>query len=148
MATEPDKTANGVLATVVVVGAFGMISVSALLGAVARSAVDELDAEHPQHADLETIARLKQQQRAQLSGAPRWAGPDKRRVRWSIAEAGKQVLLEYKADPLSASPPAPANLSPAGQGAPVPTAGAASGLTQPAAATRPGSMGSAGKKGH
>lgn len=88
-----------------------MISLSALLAAISRSAVSQLDEEHPQHADLETVARLKQEQRAELGGAPRWVGPDKKRVRWSIVEAGGQILRQYQADPLSASPSAPAGLA-------------------------------------
>lgn len=121
MATEADKTSNAVLATVVVVGALAMITVSALLAAVSRSAQRELDERRPVHADLSSVAKLKANQRQALVREAGWASVEKKRVHFPLPEAKRTVLAEYKRDPAAASPPAPAGLAtPAGaEGAPV-----------------------------
>lgn len=110
MTTEADKTNTGVLATIVVVGTFAMIAISALVAAMVRTERVELDAERPTAADLETVARLDAEQSAKLAAPPTWVDRERRKVSLPIDMAMKRVLDEYRADPEAASPPPPPGL--------------------------------------
>jgi hypothetical protein len=107
MVTQADKTNTGVVATIVVVGAFAMISISALLTAMVRSEEADVDAVRPTHADLDTIAALDKQQNDGLHAAPHWSDKEARRVSIPIENAMKLVVSELKKDPKLASPPVP-----------------------------------------
>ena len=107
MVTQADKTNTPVVATIVVVGAFAMISISALLTAMVRSEEADVDAVRPTHADLDTIAALDKQQDEGLHAAPHWADKEARRVSIPIESAMKLVLAELKKEPKLASPPVP-----------------------------------------
>src|SRR4051812_6667400 len=107
MVTQADKTNTSVVATIVVVGALAMISISALLTAMVRSEEAEVDAVRPTHADLDTIAALDKQQTDDLHAAPHWSDKEARRVAIPIESAMKLVLSELKKDPNQASPPIP-----------------------------------------
>ena len=107
MVTQADKTNTSVVATIVVVGAFAMISISALLTAMVRSEEADVDAVRPMHADLDTIAALDKQQNEGLHAAPHWSDKEARRVSIPIESAIKLVLSELKKDPNLASPPVP-----------------------------------------
>ena len=107
MVTQADKTNTSVVATIVVVGAFAMIAISALLTAMVRSEEADVDAVRPMHADLDTIAALDKQQNEGLHAAPHWSDKEARRVSIPIESAIKLVLSELKKDPNLASPPVP-----------------------------------------
>lgn len=135
MATQSDNTNTGVVATIVVVGAFAMISISALLYAMERSAEADLDAVRPMHADLDTIASVDQQQQAVLNAPAHWVDKDKRKVGVPIGRAMKLVVEEYRKDPAAASPPIPPGLVLP----PMPGAGGAAGSEPAAVGGAPGS---------
>lgn len=135
MATQTDNTNTGVVATIVVVGAFAMISISALLYAMERSAEADLDAVRPMHADLDTIASLDQQQQAVLNAPAHWVDKEKHKVGVPIGRAMKLVVDEYRKDPAAASPPIPPGLVLP----PMPGAGGAAGNEPVAAGGAPGS---------
>jgi hypothetical protein len=130
MVTQADKTNTSVVATIVIVGAFAMISISALLTAMVRSEEADVDAVRPTHADLDTIAALDKQQIDGLHAAPHWSDKEARRVSIPIESAMKLVLAELKKDPNLASPPVPPGvvLPPAPPPVGAEAAGAAPGL--------------------
>lgn len=138
MVTQSDKTNTGVVATIVVVGAFAMISISALLTAMVRSAETDMDAVRPMHADLDTIAGLKQQQTAALHAAPHWVDKSAGKMGIPIEQAMKLVLADVRRDPSAASPPIPPGLvlPPA-----PPAEGAAGALAVPGASPGAGAPG-------
>lgn len=107
MATEADRTNTGVIFTVVVVGAFAMISASLLLAALVRGERREVNARRPEHSDLVTVAALKAEQRQQLAAAPAWKDKALGTVTISIESAMALVLKNFKANPESASPRIP-----------------------------------------
>lgn len=120
MATQSDSTNTGVVATIVVVGAFAMIAISALLVTLVRSEESKLDESRPMHADLETVAALERAQLADLGAAPRWEDQAKGKVAIPIERAMKLVLKEYAKDPAAASPPPPPGMVMAPTGGTVP----------------------------
>jgi hypothetical protein len=133
MATESDQTNTGVITTIVVVGTFAMISISAMVTALVRSEHTALDSERPTNADLETIAALDKQQLMNLSGPARWVGDPGGKLHIPIARAMNLVLEEYRKNPEAASPPPPPGFQMPPQG---PAAGtvpnaAAAGTAQP-----------------
>jgi hypothetical protein len=137
MVTESDKTNTGVVATIVIVGAFAMISISALLTAMVRSETTDVDAVRPTHADLDTIAALHLQQSAALHAPPHWVDKPAGKLGIPIDQAMKLVLADVRRDPSLASPPIPPGLvlppAPPPEGAAV--AGAA-----PAPGSAPGAI--------
>jgi hypothetical protein len=137
MATQTDNTNTGVVATIVVVGAFAMISISALLYAMERSAEADVDAVRPMHADLDTIASLDQQQQAVLNAPAHWVDKEKHKVGVPIGRAMKLVVDEYRKDPAAASPPIPPGLVLP----PMPGAGGAPGIDPVAAGGTPAAAG-------
>ena len=70
MATESDKTSTGVIATIVVVGSFAMIAISAMVAAMVRAENADLEQIRPTNADLDTVAELDRKQLARLNAAP------------------------------------------------------------------------------
>jgi hypothetical protein len=110
MATEPDRINNGVVATIVGVGTFAMISISAMVTAMVRDDTSALDLSRPVHADLDTVAALDKQQLATLSASPHWVDKAKGTVAIPIEVAMSLVLAEYQKDPKAASPPPPPGL--------------------------------------
>jgi hypothetical protein len=130
MATQADQTNTGVVTTIVVVGAFAMISISAMVTAMVRSERETLDGERPTNADLDTVAALDKQQLSRLTAAPAWVADPGGKVHIPIERAMSLVVEQYKRDPASASPPPPPGMqmppsTPAGApvpGQPVPAA--------------------------
>jgi len=143
MVTQSDKTNTAVVATIVVVGAFAMISISALLTAMVRSATAEVDAVRPTHADLETIAALDKQQLAALHAPAHWVDKSAGKLAMPIERAMQLVVADFRKDPAAASPPIPPGLvlppTPPADGAPAPAPGTPGSVALPAPAT-PGSV--------
>lgn len=108
MATQTDSTNTGVLWTIVLVGSFAMIAISAGVTAMVRAQTNEVDRERPRHADLQTVVALKQTQHDDLLAAPSWIDKSKGSVKVPIDVAKKLVLSEIQASPKAASPPPPA----------------------------------------
>lgn len=136
MATQSDQTNTGVIATIVVVGSFAMISISALITALVRAEHTTLDGERPTNADLDTIAALDKQQLARLTAPPSWVGAPGGKVHIPIARAMSVVVEQYKRDPEAASPPPPPGLQMTTQPAPgSPPTAASPGMQQPTPAT-------------
>ena len=131
MATQSDQTNTGVVTTIVVVGTFAMISISAMLTALVRSEHDTLDSERPTNADLDTVAALEQQQLARLNAPPSWVAEPGGKVSLPIQRAMSVVVEEYRKRPEAASPPPPpgVNMTP-----PVAASGQAPGAAPPGTA--------------
>jgi hypothetical protein len=110
MSTEADKTNTGVVTTIVVVGTFAMIAISALVAAMVRAEYSDVDQRRPVNADLETVAQLDRDQRAKLEAAPAWIDREKQKVSIPIDLAMKVVLDEYAKKPEAASPTPPPGL--------------------------------------
>jgi hypothetical protein len=110
MATESDKTSTGVVATIVVVGSFAMIAISALIAAMVRAETTELERTRPSDADLETVAALDRGQLERLNAAPHWAAQPGGKVAIPITLAMNIVVDEYRKRPEAASPPPPPGL--------------------------------------
>jgi hypothetical protein len=133
MATQSDQTNTGVVTTIVVVGTFAMISISAMVTAMVRAEHTTLDTERPTNADLDTVAALDKQQLSRLTAAPSWVADPGGKVHIPIERAMSLVVEEYKKNPEAASPPPPPGLqmnppaTPAGSPAAAPS-------TQPAPA--------------
>jgi hypothetical protein len=107
MATESDQTNTGVITTIVVVGSFAMIAISAMVTALVRSEHMTLDSERPTNADLETVATLDKQQLASLSAPARWVTDPGGKLHIPIDRAMNLVIEEYRKNPEAASPPPP-----------------------------------------
>lgn len=126
MATQSDQTNTGVITTIVVVGTFAMISISAMVTALVRSEHTTLDSERPTNADLDTVAALDKQQLARLTAPASWVSSPGGKVHIPIDRAMSVVVEQYKRNPEAASPPPPPGLqmtTPAAAGSP-PTPGA------------------------
>jgi hypothetical protein len=159
MAVETDKTNTGVVATIVAVGAFAMISISALVTAMVRAEEADLDTVRPEHADLDTVAALAAQQVGVLQQAPHWVDRPAGKLGIPIERAKQLVLADYQKNPQAASPPLPPGLvlpptppdttlgaTPGAEpGAGVPAAGAPVGATPAAVAAPPAPVGAASK---
>jgi hypothetical protein len=134
MATQSDQTNTGVITTIVVVGSFAMISISAMVTAMVRSQHAELDAERPTNADLGTVAALDKSQLEHLKAAPAWVGEKGGKVHIPIERAMSLVIDEYKKKPEAASPPPPPGMvMPPSVPGPAPTAPAGSAAAPPGA---------------
>jgi hypothetical protein len=110
MVTQSDKTNTAVVATIVVVGALAMISISALLTTMVRSATAEVDEVRPTHADLDTIAALDKQQLAALHAPSHWVDKPAGKIGIPIERAMQLVVADFRKDPSAASPPIPPGL--------------------------------------
>ena len=138
MATQSDQTNTGVVTTIVVVGAFAMISISAMVTAMVRSEEAQIDAERPTNADLQTVAALDREQLAHLSAPAHWVSQPGGKITLPIERAMQLVVNQYRQDPAAASPPPPPGMvmnpqpaTPLG----APATPAAPGTPQPTAAT-------------
>lgn len=114
-ATEADKINTGALGTLVAVGLFAMISITAAMTALVRH---DLDAEEAQKATdaNRVVTELKAAQRGALTGAPTYVDRNKGLVSLPIDVAKAVVVKELERDPGSATPPpsaVPAQLAPA-----------------------------------
>jgi hypothetical protein len=107
MATQSDLPNTGVITTIVVVGAFAMISISATVTALVRSEHTLVDSERPTNADLDTVAALDKQQLAVITAPPRWVAEPGGKVHIPIDRAMSLVVEEYRQRPEAASPPPP-----------------------------------------
>src|SRR4051812_35929782 len=97
MSTQSDQTNTGVITTIVVVGAFAMISISAMVTALVRAQHAEVDAERPTNADLDTVAALRRSQLEHITAAASWVEGDKgRKLHIPIERAMSAVVEEYK----------------------------------------------------
>jgi hypothetical protein len=110
MSTEADRTNTGVVTTIVVVGTFAMIAISALVAAMVRAEHAEVDQRRPTNADLDTVAQLDRDQRAKIDAAPAWIDRERGKLSIPIALAMKLVVDEYATRPEAASPPPPPGL--------------------------------------
>jgi hypothetical protein len=127
MATEADKTNTAIIGTVVLVGAFMMITISALLALIVRTSEREIDERAPTHADLETVRGVKRAQRAKLAAAPGWADEQHLHANVPLDQAKALVLKEFRATPAAASPVAPVAAGSGGAGGASATVAAAGG---------------------
>jgi hypothetical protein len=107
MATESDSTNTGVVATIVIVGSFALIAISAMLTAMARTEQIDLEKSRPAHADLETVAALETTQLAALTAPPRWIDKSAGTLAIPIDAAMRAVVEELRKNPAAASPPPP-----------------------------------------
>jgi len=121
MATEADKTNNGVIGTIVAVGAFAMIAVSVAVTAMVRAQLRDLDDERSTHADLETVRALKSTQRSALAQEPHWADRSKGLAAIPLERAMALVKQEIAQNPRRATPVMPSAKKEADGGAPAPT---------------------------
>jgi hypothetical protein len=133
MATQSDQTNTGVVTTIVVVGVFAMISISAMLTALVRSEHAKVDSERPTNADLDTVAELDRQQLARINAPPSWVSQPGGKVNIPIQRAMSVVVEEYRKDPEAASPPPPPGVN---MGPSVPVVGQAPGAA-PAGTPQP-----------
>jgi hypothetical protein len=119
MATEPDKTNNGVLGTIVAVGVFAMIAVSAAVTAMVRSEVSTAKAADGTVADLRTVRELKATQRSELAAGPKWVDKGKGLVAIPIDQAMDLVVDDLSKNPgLATLSPPEAEHTDAGAGEP------------------------------
>jgi hypothetical protein len=95
MATESDKTNNGVVLTAFLVGAAAMAGGSAGLVALAKGEIQSVSEEQSGYADLATVKQLKSQQRKALRGG-----------KLPIDKAQATVLKAIQSNPRMASPEA------------------------------------------
>ncbi len=110
MATQSDQPNTGVVTTIVVIGVFAMIAISAMVTAMVRSENASLDERRPGNADLDTVAALDRSQLARLTAAPSWIAEPGGKVAIPIDRAMRLVVEEYQKDPQAASPPPPPGL--------------------------------------
>jgi hypothetical protein len=141
MATQSDNTNTGVVTTIVVVGTFAMISISAMLTALVRSEHDKLDDARPTNADLDTVAALDRDQLARINAPPSWVSEPGGKVNIPIQLAMSVVVDEYEKHPEAASPPAPPGVNMTPQTTPAPGA-APAGSPAPGAAPAAAAAGS------
>ncbi|HEX6277929.1 MAG TPA: hypothetical protein VFZ53_33025 [Polyangiaceae bacterium] len=106
MATEDDKIDTGALATVVAVGAAGMIGISLAVNALVRHEVGAVGAGRDE-VGADAYRALKQQQLDKLSAPPGWADQNKGQVSIPIDRAMGLVLADLKRNPWSATPAPP-----------------------------------------
>jgi hypothetical protein len=101
--TEPDNVNVGLVATVSVVGAILTLSIVLALTALVRSEAAAHSGAVGAHADLGTVARLKDGQRAKLSEGPRWVDKAKGAVALPIDQAMDLVQSEIRQNPARAT---------------------------------------------
>jgi hypothetical protein len=106
MATEDDKIDTGALATVVAVGAAGMIGISLAVNALVRHEVGSVSAGRDEVAS-NAYRALKKQQLEKLSAPAAWADQSKGQVSMPIERAMQVVLSDLKRNPWNATPAPP-----------------------------------------
>lgn len=104
--TEADKINTGALGTLVAVGLFAMISITAAVTALVRHDIDEEEAQKATDAN-QVVTELKDSQRRTLNGPSGYVDRGKGLVSLPIDLAKGLVVGELVRDPNSATPPAP-----------------------------------------
>jgi len=105
--TEADKINTGALGTLVAVGVFAMITVTAAVTALVRHDLEEEQSQKDADANAVVIA-LKNSQRAVLNAPAGYIDRGKGIVSLPIDVAKQVVVNELAKDPNSATPPGPA----------------------------------------
>jgi len=105
--TEADKINTGALGTLVAVGLFAMLSITAAVTALVRHDIDVEEASKNEDANHVVVA-LKASQSAKLAGPAKYVDRAKGVVSLPIDVAKGLVVSELTRDPNSATPPAPA----------------------------------------
>ncbi len=104
--TQADKINTGALGTLVAVGLFAMISITAAVTALVRHDLDVEEAEKDSRAN-QVVTDLKASQRGTLNGPAGYVDRGKGKVTLPIDLAKGLVVSELEKDPNSATPPAP-----------------------------------------
>ncbi len=104
--TEADKINTGALGTLVAVGLFAMISITAAVTALVRHDLDAEEAQKDANAN-QVVTDLKASQRGALNGPAGYVDRGKGTVSLPIDLAKGLVVSELEKDPNSATPPAP-----------------------------------------
>lgn len=106
MATEADKVNDGALATLIAVGVFSMIGISAFVTALVRYEMSS-EAERKDVGAARQAREIAAAQRAKLSAPPAWVDRGKGLVSVPIDRAKELVVGDLTRDPNSATPPPP-----------------------------------------
>jgi hypothetical protein len=104
--TQVDKINTGALGTLVAVGLFAMISITAAVTALVRHDIEVEEAEKDGRAN-QVVIELKASQRGMLNGPAGYVDRGKGKVTLPIDLAKGLVVGELEKDPSSATPPAP-----------------------------------------
>src|SRR6478736_5349822 len=105
-ATEADKINTGALGTLVTVGLFAMLSITAAVTALVRHDIESEEAVKDADAN-QVVTDLKAKQHGELSGPAKYISRSKGVVSLPIDVAKGLVVAELQRDPNSATPPAP-----------------------------------------
>lgn len=134
-ATEEDKINTGALGTLVTVGLFAMLSITAAVTALVRHDIEAEEVVKDADAN-QVVSELKAAQHETLSGPAKYLDRGKGVVTLPIDVAKGLVVAELQRDPNSATPPAPPKAEAAAEAA---AAGGAS-STEAASGGKPGVM--------
>jgi hypothetical protein len=104
--TQVDKINTGALGTLVAVGLFAMISITAAVTALVRHDIDEEEANKATDAN-QVVTELKAAQRGKLNGPARYVDRGKGLLSLPIDLAKGLVIGELARDPNSATPVKP-----------------------------------------
>jgi len=104
--TEADKINTGALGTLVAVGLFAMLSITAAVTALVRHDIEIEEASKDADAN-QVVSELKASQHAALVGPAKYVDRGKGVVSLPIDVATGLVVSELSRDPNSATPPAP-----------------------------------------
>jgi len=135
--TEADKINTGALGTLVAVGLFAMLSITAAVTALVRHDIEIEEASKDADSN-QVVTELKASQHAALIGPAKYVDRGKGVVSLPIDVATGLVVAELSRDPNSATPPAP--VKPEASAAPADAAAGAGG-TANKGATEPTSAG-------
>lgn len=103
-ATEADKINTGALGTLVTVGLFAMLSITAAVTALVRHDIEAEEAIKDADAN-QVVTDLKAKQHEELSGPAKYISRSKGVVSLPIDVAKGLVVAELQRDPSSATPP-------------------------------------------
>src|SRR5437773_12554669 len=106
--TQADKINTGALGTLVAVGLFAMLSITAAVTALVRHDIEIEEAVKDADAN-QVVTELKAKQRDTLNGPAKYADRAKGLVTLPIHVAEGVVVADLQRDPRSATPPAPPN---------------------------------------
>lgn len=105
--TEPDNVNVGLIATVTIVGALLVVSISAALTALVRAEAATQGEAVGAYANLGAISRLKDEQRKELESPAGWIDRAKGLVSLPIDQAEDIVTAEIRKNPALATPSPP-----------------------------------------
>ncbi|HYQ46551.1 MAG TPA: hypothetical protein VER11_31495 [Polyangiaceae bacterium] len=105
-ATEEDKINTGALGTLVAVGMFAMLSITAAVTALVRHDIEAEEAVKDADSN-QVVVELKAKQHDALTGPAKYVDRNKGVVSLPIDVAKGLVVAELQRDPSSATPPAP-----------------------------------------